>query len=1012
MAASHDAADLLSRLLHTLLVSISVLLSTLLGSSQAQITLDGSLGPRGSLRGPHYTIPDTVGQIRGSNLFHSFGHFNLSQGESATFTGSNTIANILSRVTGGSPSSIDGAIRSQIPGAHLYLLNPSGVMFGPNATLDIRGAFHVSTADYLRLADGVRFSAHLSDTSVLTVAPPAAFGFLTQTPASISIQESLLEVPEGRSLSLIGGDVRIVGGPIGLLRARSGRIGVVSVASPGEVTFDSATQTPDLALGSFARLGSIDLSNQALLNTSGTPSGAGGGGTIVIRGGRLMMTDASELRALTLGDADGAPIGIDVRIAGEVVIDNSVIQTLGVAAGRAGDIAVSAGTLTVQTGGELGTNTFGAGPGGNLTLDVGRLTVTGGGALGTNTAMGSSGAGGALTIRAYDAVVVSGRGTGGASRIISSTDGTGPGGSVIVSASEMSLDGGSLLARTRAAGSAGNVQIEVDRLTLTGEGVLSGFSAGAGRAGSVTINAREAVSLAQGSLMSSATDASASGTPGRVLVTTPALRIDDAILGSVSLSDATTGDIEVRARSVSLTAGGRIDAGTMGTGGGGTISIVGVDPRQPAAVVSLSGRGRIGSSGISSQTGGRGNAGRVSIAARSLQVDGGTIVSNTFGAGQGGDIELHVGAMTLTGGAFLSSSVGEEATGRGGSVTVTASDSISVTADSLVGAFSFGHSDAGRVSITASSLSVEGGAAIATFASGGGRAGNITVDAGRVSVRGATLSSETRSAGRGGDVELRAQSLELSSGARISAASSSTGNAGLITLVTDAVLMREHSTVTTSATQADGGNIAVTAQTLVRLQDSQITTAVSSGQGRGGNITIDPQFVILDNSQITANAFGGPGGNITITAAVFLAAPTSQVSASSALGINGQVAIQAPVTSLSGAVAPLPQTFAQTAELLRSRCAERLREGAVSRLVLGGRDGVPLEPGSLLLSPLQRVDQETGVQAGPQQPLNPEPQHAWISSAQAHVREGEEGECARWMGQPGHPRAGVPKRRK
>src|SRR5881296_3929910 len=58
---------------------------SLVHSSQAQITLDGSLGPRGPLSGPHYTIPPDVGQIRGRNLFHSFGHFNIQQGESATF---------------------------------------------------------------------------------------------------------------------------------------------------------------------------------------------------------------------------------------------------------------------------------------------------------------------------------------------------------------------------------------------------------------------------------------------------------------------------------------------------------------------------------------------------------------------------------------------------------------------------------------------------------------------------------------------------------------------------------------------------------------------------------------------------------------------------------------------------------------------------------------------------------------------------------------------------------------
>jgi hypothetical protein len=129
--------------------------------------------------------------------------------------------------------------------------------------------------------------------------------------------------------------------------------------------------------------------------------------------------------------------------------------------------------------------------------------------------------------------------------------------------------------------------------------------------------------------------------------------------------------------------------------------------------------------------------------------------------------------------------------------------------------------------------------------------------------------------------------------------------------------------------------------------------------------------------------------------------PATRVSASSALGIQGLVEIRAPVTSLSGAVAPLPQEFAPLAELLRDRCAARLREGTVSRFVVGGRDGVPLEPGSLLPSPLQRVDREAGVQEEQRQPPNPEPQHAWVASAQAHAREGGEGECARWMGQPG-----------
>jgi large exoprotein involved in heme utilization and adhesion len=170
----------------------------------------------------------------------------------------------------------------------------------------------------------------------------------------------------------------------------------------------------------------------------------------------------------------------------------------------------------------------------------------------------------------------------------------------------------------------------------------------------------------------------------------------------------------------------------------------------------------------------------------------------------------------------------------------------------------------------------------------------------------------------------------------------------------DTLLLRGHSAITTEARQADGGNIQVTAQTLVRLRDSQITTAVGSGTGRGGNITIDPQFVILERSQLVADAFGGPGGNITIVAQGFVPDAASRVSASSALAAPGEVNIQA-LTNVSGVVAPLPQQFLPAAALLSARCAERRRAGRSSSLVLGGRDGVPREPGALGPSPLARA---------------------------------------------------------
>src|SRR5262249_45972869 len=107
MRSVSSAPSGLVRFLVGLLLSGGLLLWGLWGVSLAQITLDGSLGPRGALPGPHYRIPAEVGQIRGPNLFHSFGEFNVPTQGSATFTGPQTVTNILSRVTGGNVSHID-----------------------------------------------------------------------------------------------------------------------------------------------------------------------------------------------------------------------------------------------------------------------------------------------------------------------------------------------------------------------------------------------------------------------------------------------------------------------------------------------------------------------------------------------------------------------------------------------------------------------------------------------------------------------------------------------------------------------------------------------------------------------------------------------------------------------------------------------------------------------------------------------------------------------------------------
>jgi large exoprotein involved in heme utilization and adhesion len=145
---------------------------------------------------------------------------------------------------------IDGFLPSKIDGANFYLLNPSVVLFGPNAILDVSGSFHVSTADFLRFTDEAKFSVYMGQESVLTVASPTAFGFLGNYPAAITLQGGFLQggflrVSEGKALSVAGGDVQVVGG---WLKTPRGRIQLASMASPGEVMFSRLELAPDLTM--------------------------------------------------------------------------------------------------------------------------------------------------------------------------------------------------------------------------------------------------------------------------------------------------------------------------------------------------------------------------------------------------------------------------------------------------------------------------------------------------------------------------------------------------------------------------------------------------------------------------------------------------------------------------------------------------------------------------------------------------------------------------------------------
>jgi len=242
------------------------------------VVTDGSLGAATTLTGPTFNVTPDLGKQVGTNLFHSFSQLNLDPGEVASFSGPTTITNVLARVTGG-PSTINGTIQCTIQGANFYLINPSGVVFGPNASLDIRGSFAVTTAQEIHLSDGTVFGAPGAADALLTTAPPAAFGFTTSNPAAITVGNTsapgpTLAVPAGNVLSIVGGAIQIVGGQI---QAPGGRVNAVAAASTGTVTVDPSNVSSTLDVSTITQFADISLSNSSAIMLQDTVTGGGMG---------------------------------------------------------------------------------------------------------------------------------------------------------------------------------------------------------------------------------------------------------------------------------------------------------------------------------------------------------------------------------------------------------------------------------------------------------------------------------------------------------------------------------------------------------------------------------------------------------------------------------------------------------------------------------------------------------------------------------------------------------------
>ena len=195
--------------------SLSYCLLVPLNSVRGQIVPDKTLGSESSRVITNQQIKGILsdriegGAARGANLFHSFQEFNVKAGRGVYFTNPAGIQNILTRVTGENPSNILG--RLGVDGvANLFLINPNGILFGKDATLDLRGSFTATTADGIKLGeDGVFSATDPQSSNLLTVKPGALFSnALRNYQTKITNQGNLTA---GKNLNLDAGNLELQG---------------------------------------------------------------------------------------------------------------------------------------------------------------------------------------------------------------------------------------------------------------------------------------------------------------------------------------------------------------------------------------------------------------------------------------------------------------------------------------------------------------------------------------------------------------------------------------------------------------------------------------------------------------------------------------------------------------------------------------------------------------------------------------------------------------------------------
>jgi filamentous hemagglutinin family protein len=640
---------------------------------------------------PDGSVPTTVeeieeimringGEREGNNLFHSFEEFSILEGMEAVFENALDIENIFARITGESASAINGILSSQ-GSANFFLINPNGIIFGENASLDVGGSFIATTADSVEFEDGAEFSADpTQDKPILKVSVPIGLQFegnngaiaVNGDASQINRQPDIaqfnpfergnyltgLSVSSGETLALIGGEINVEGGK---LYTESGQINLGGVTS-GEVKINPIQSGFSFSYENFLNFQDVNLSGKASVDVSGNA-----GGSIGVNGANVKLTDGSVLLNQNNGSVSSGNINVNaseslilIGAAQDQTVSSIVSETLN--DGDAANIQVTAKNLLLQDGGNIVSTTFGIGKGGEIDINASdsiQLLRTPDGFIerapsriaSPNYNTGDSG-GISISTSSLKASNGSSIATGGAL-------GSGNGGSIDIQASSIKLDGltekdglfTTIISAAFGTGNAGNLTIDTSTLKLTNGATVSTDSRNIGTAGNVTINASESIEISGSDPNTNNLSAVSSS------VTLEENEVFQQSLDVPLSPGGNAGGVTINTPVLNVNSGGEVSVKNQGTGNAGTLSI-------DSDSINLDNIGSITAKTASGQ------GGNITIDTESLQIhEGSKITARAQNNGDGGNITINTNTLIakkntqVTANAF---------NGRGGNLEINA----------------------------------------------------------------------------------------------------------------------------------------------------------------------------------------------------------------------------------------------------------------------------------------------------------------------------------------------------